>query len=372
VLLGTLLALRLRSRRALFAGVLALLLAGATAGGLEAAGRLGIVDWAASFRLRHVAPLGSVRLPHVTITGEADEDTAALWRIARPKTPFVYRTDRFGLRNLHDRGEAAIYCLGDSFLVAGLLPIEHTVAARLERRLGVPVMNAALVGLGPQEVRALWQELRLPARGRAVLQFVTEDNDLVDSARFRRGRRSEDIASPTARSFVASAIVWLQRVTQPVPGEARRRTGRIGGRDIAFPWHANAFAGLESEVDEVLASIASLHEEVAAARGCHGVVLVPSKLRVLGPLCTWPRDSELRDVAAALGPLPEALRAWCAAHAVPFLDLTEALRASAGRALPYFDYDTHWTAAGHAVAARELAAWPFLRHMAAALPPATR
>jgi hypothetical protein len=39
------------------------------------------------------------------------------------------------------------------------------------------------------------------------------------------------------------------------------------------------------------------------------------------------------------------------AEAIPFLDLTAPLRAAD---TPYFTYDGHWTASGHAVAARAL------------------
>jgi hypothetical protein len=52
----------------------------------------------------------------------------------------------------------------------------------------------------------------------------------------------------------------------------------------------------------------------------------------------------------------ELLRDFCAEHQISFLDLTPALERNiaAGRAV-YFADDAHWNAAGHAVAAQELA-----------------
>jgi hypothetical protein len=52
----------------------------------------------------------------------------------------------------------------------------------------------------------------------------------------------------------------------------------------------------------------------------------------------------------------DLLRDFCAEAQIPFLDLTPALEqnAAAGRAV-YFPDDSHWNAAGHEVAAQELA-----------------
>ena len=50
------------------------------------------------------------------------------------------------------------------------------------------------------------------------------------------------------------------------------------------------------------------------------------------------------------------MRDFCSIARIPFLDLTPALEqeAAAGRAV-YFADDAHWNAAGHEIAARELA-----------------
>jgi lysophospholipase L1-like esterase len=52
----------------------------------------------------------------------------------------------------------------------------------------------------------------------------------------------------------------------------------------------------------------------------------------------------------------DLLREFCVAAGIPFLDLTPALEqaAASGRAV-YFADDAHWNAAGHEIAAQELA-----------------
>jgi lysophospholipase L1-like esterase len=52
----------------------------------------------------------------------------------------------------------------------------------------------------------------------------------------------------------------------------------------------------------------------------------------------------------------DLMREFCAAAGIAFLDLTPALEQAAASGRPvYFADDAHWNAAGHDVAARELA-----------------
>jgi len=52
----------------------------------------------------------------------------------------------------------------------------------------------------------------------------------------------------------------------------------------------------------------------------------------------------------------ELMRDFCSSAGIPFLDLTPSLEqeAASGRAV-YFADDAHWNAAGHEIAAREVA-----------------
>jgi len=323
---------------------------------LEAVGAVGLVSWPALFGSRTPA-LGTKPVAHLDVAGTTYQDTASRWGLPSEPIAFRYRTDRHGFRNDTDRAEADIYLLGDSVLVAALLPFADTVAARLEQTTRKSVKQVALIGTGPQEQHRLFRDARLEVSGRRVIQFVFEDNDLRDSRRFRGASRGAP-PSWTEDTLAQQVVLVLQRFTQPVAGAAALRTCRIGGQDYTFLWGRHSFAGLEEECGAISDDLLRFAAEVRAGGGEFAVVFVPSKLRVLGPLCSFPASSALRDYASHLGPLREHLRKWSAANAIALLDLTEPLQeaARAGR-IPWFWGDTHWNAEGHAVAARTLSAW---------------
>jgi hypothetical protein len=314
-------------------------------------------------RVNAVNELGARAQPHLDVRGETGEDLALAWGLPTPKVPFHYRTDRRGFRNLADRADAALYCLGDSFLVAGLLPVEELLATRLEQRLQRPTMNLALVGLAPQDEAALLREARVPLEGRLVLHFVFEGNDLRDSARFRTSGPAQAAAAAAPswreRSLANRFIVWLQESTQPAAQRgAARAEGTIGGQRYLFHWLANSYRGFEGELEPIAECLAGLRREVEAAGGRYAVVLIPQKIRVLGPYCSAPAGTPVARWEEQLSPLPGHLASWSARTGTPFLDLTPALRAATARGeVPWFSADTHWNAIGHAVAAEAITAW---------------
>jgi hypothetical protein len=159
----------------------------------------------------------------------------------------------------------------------------------------------------------------------------------------------------TRRSFANNALVALQRWTQPVVGLARTRTCTIDGQLYTFRWTAEAHRGREAETRQVLAALEGFAGEVARAGGRYAVVFAPSKLRVLGPLCSFPPGSTLRD-PAHLGTLREAATEWAHRTGIPLVDVTAPLQAAArDGAIPWFWGDTHWNARGHEAVAAALA-----------------
>ncbi|MBK7875224.1 MAG: hypothetical protein IPJ77_05665 [Planctomycetes bacterium] len=324
---------------------------------LEAVGLAGVVSYPKLLGGVAHEQLGTRPQPNVDVQGVAREDLATSWNLPREPIPFHFQTDHRGFRNAEDRDAADIYCLGDSFLVAGLVAQDAIVPAVLERDLRRPTMGVALVGLSPQAEAQLLLDTQVPFEGRLVLHFVFEGNDLLDSAAWRSGKKGE-APSWKERTLANQLVVRAQLLTQPQPAYVERRTGWIGDEAYRFGWLKNSFEGLEGELQPIADKLALLAGRVRSAGGEYAVVIVPDKLRVLGPSCRFPADSEVADWKSHCGPIPEFLARWSATSGIPVLDLTEPLRA-ATRAddVPWFPADTHWNATGHRVAAQAIAAW---------------
>lgn len=358
-----------KSRAAMFGYLSSCIAVVVMIGMLELVGQIGVISWPQVLTPQpKFDPIGWKRQPHLDVSGQAPQDLAARWGMGGAPIEYRFRADQRGFRNADDRDAADVYLLGDSIVVGALVPSEQTVSGQLEKTLRHPVMQVALLGRGPQEVQALFREASLPVQGRLVLQFVFEGNDLLDSRRFRtEGELDVAPAPPTARdrSFVQNLVLALQRWTQPVHGAARLRTCTIGDERFAFGWTRDAFAGHEDELVHIASSLESFDAEIRAAGGRFAVVVVPTKLRVLGPHCQFSDESDLRSVDDHLGPLPAYLRAWSTRSGIPVLDLTDALSAAMTHGeVPWLALDTHWNAAGHAVAAQTIATWDIVSPIA--------
>ena len=324
---------------------------------LELAGIVGLVSWPSVLApsAGDLGALGTRRIPHLNVRGLTLQDTASTWGLHSDPVAFHYRTDRHGLRNEPDRAEADIYLLGDSILVAALVPFQETVTARLERALNRPVMQVALINLAPQAEHQLFRDTKLDVRGKLVIQFIFEGNDLLDSRIYRQNAPTVALESTTARSLANQIWRMLVTVTQPALEVSAMRLCTISGQTYTFGWARQSFAGLESEAIVVTDAIQTFANEVRAGGGDFAVVFVPTKLRVLGPLCSFPKGSDLNDLSFHIGPLRAHLQQWSKSSGIKVLDLTEPLHAAARRGrIPWFWGDTHWNAVGHEAAAQAL------------------
>jgi len=325
---------------------------------LEVAGLIGLVSYPVLLGGGIAEQFGTHRRPGLDVRGTTHEDLAILWNLPRPPVEFRFQTDRHGFRNTPDRESADVYCLGDSFLVAGLVPQPEFLPAQLEQTLHRSVMGVALIGLSPQAERQLLLDAKLPLERRLVLHFLFEGNDLLDSAAWRSGKSNEALPWKE-RTLLSQLLVHAQLITQPQPAFVERRTGYIGGEAYRFSWLRSSFEGLESELTPIADTLRTLRDEIRAAGGEYAIVLIPNKIRVLGPYCSYPADSEVADWQSHCSPLPAFASAWGAREGVAVLDLTEALRASCQRGqVPWYPADTHWNAIGHRVAAAAIARWP--------------
>ncbi len=359
------------SRKVLFGVLFGTMLSISTWLLLEAVGLVGLVDYRTAFRPESGPNvLGKKAAPNIDVTGVTYQDTATWLGLETEPIRFHYKTDSRGYRNLIDRRAADIYMLGDSILVAGLLPFKETVTAVLEEELDHPTMNIALIGISPQKERDIFRDAQLPLTGCLVLHFIFEGNDLLDSAGYRQRSTGEAEKRPSfvSQTLAYNVVIELQRWTDQRWKQRliRQHTGLVDDELYTFRWTADSFVGLDTEVSHVLAAIGDVRTVVSDGGGSYAVVMVPAKLRVLGPLCIWPADSKLADYEAHLGPLPDQVRQRCVQEGIDMLDLTKPLRDSAtnGR-IPWFPGDTHWNSIGHKVAADAIIASSPVRQWAA-------
>jgi len=337
---------------------------------LELAGASGLVSYKDRLGGPRKFALGFTLAPDRDVRGETQQDTAYTWGLDAEPIPYHFETDRHGLRNAEHHTEADVYLLGDSIVVGALVPFDETVTAELASTLGLDVMNVALLSIGPQQQHELFRKLDLPVEGRLVVQFIFEGNDQKDSHAYRTKGRTE---SGEKRRRSPAEKLWRRSLTRNVlelvKSDGRdyarmieERTCDIGGQLHTFHYARHQVRGLDDEAEHITAALDAFGDDVRDTGGRYVVAFVPTKLRVLSPVCDFPEASDLPDADEHLGPLREQIIAWGAESGVPVLDLTPPLQVAAetGR-IPWFWGDTHWNAEGHRVAATALAGWPPLR-----------
>ncbi len=378
--------LDLPRRRRLVAGRFALALAAATfvVGSLEAPAALIGFDWRRVFLSQDQAFLGRMkpwtnpwsvpdaellyrRPPHSHVAGKARGDCAPWLGIAHAREySYDVLYDGRGYRNRRELAAATVAVVGDSFVEAALVPDDELMTSRLERALGVPVVNLGVGGYGPQQELAVVKRDALPLGPKLLLWCLFEGNDLLDVRRVERSLREGQGAKPdfATRSFTANAARFVARLFEkPLTEdsvEARRSSGvlRIDGADrgtkIYFPYPAEPLSDEDAASLDVVEGLLAEAARACADRKCELVVVfVPEKFRIYRELCDWPTDGHGRTWQPS--DLPERLAAWARERAVSFVDLTPALRRAAdGGELVYFADDGHWNGRGHAVVAAEL------------------
>lgn len=334
---------------------------------LEIIGQIGFINYAHVLGVDRsiiTNSLGASAVPFLDESGKTYQDIATLWNLDQAPIKFHYKTDRRGFRNPSDPDEAMIYLLGDSIVVGATVPFNRTVAAQLQKNSGQTVLNIALIGLSVQEQHNILEKSNLPLNGRLVLQFIFEGNDLSDSNTYRKSgansRLSEQIFENVRKnSFLNNFVIFLQRTSSinPASGKITRYNCEISGKTYEFRWAKNSFSGLEQEQDEIIKSIDEFSKYIDNAGGNLAVVFVPSKLRVLRSLCSWPKGGRFNP-DEHVGPFRATILEWNNTSPISVLDLSPALiDISKKHYIPWFWGDTHWNKIGHETAAHEIANW---------------
>ena len=278
--------------------------------------------------------------------------------------------DRYGFRNRTDLRSADIALVGDSYIEASLIPDSQLVSSTLARLQQGTVANLGQGEYGPQQELAVLERYALPLRPHTVVWFFFEGNDLSGiraydaSVASARAGLSGDVPA-RERSFLVNAALAVNRVFPPCPPDyvASNRSGVMKdtlGRRVQMYFGYKA-APLSEEDLQSLTQMQSIF--AAAYQRCRSagsrmiVAFIPIKFRVYKDITEFDPDAEPNSWT--LSDLPQRLRnvTQAISDKIEYVDLTPAFREEARRgAVLYFPDDTHWSPAGHALAAQVISA----------------
>ena len=243
----------------------------------------------------------------------------------RPPAADLVVSNAQGFRGTRDLGEAdprpRIVVLGDSMTFGGGVAEAERFTERLEAaEPGWRVENLGMIGYGPDLMLRALEAVGLGARPAVVVMVMYAD----DPRRVAPLYAGVGFAIP--RYVVRAGRLETQPYPEPRPWEHLRL---VQGLSYARWRYTGAARPVTGAVLDRWRALAAEHGAVSA------LVFVP-------------RARDGFDDRRWRG----WLAAWAAAARVPFLDLTDALRAR-GPEL-YLPADSHWSAAGHAVVADAL------------------
>ena len=261
------------------------------------------------------------------------------------------RLNEAGHRNAEPPAAAngRIWVLGDSFTFGWGVAAGEMYSAVLGRAAAAPVYNVSAPGGDVRNYRRLLAQMPKGALPRLVVVGLTIENDLIDYGESAPAEpESSSPRNTPPRSFKQwwaenSALYNLAAVAAKKSEFFRAILAKAG---IVAPVH-DVRAAPEAQTARKLAE--STADEIVRLRdglapGTPVVVLaIPARFEFLAPQSGW---VELRK--AVVGAL--------AARNVPVVDPTAAI-AEAGFAATHFPHDGHWSARGHELAGRALAAW---------------
>jgi hypothetical protein len=290
--------------------------------------------------------------------------------------PEIFTTDSLGFRNARaPDGTAPVGITVGTSLTAGAgLSDDETLASRLTALVGGFVYNAGYArDVSEQGLDALVAQVGLRSSGTIVYEYREISQPPTPGSGPLPVAKSLRVERLFGSLPVSVARGWLQ--ASPLEFLLRRERRRVED-DVILPnshesnvYRATLSNGepmlflqderrLKEPGDDVLRLAtqywSSLAEHLAAEHVRLIVVLVPSKWTVYGPLVRDPRQEPVRETF-----LPR-LAALLSETGVPVVDLSRTFRAearddlAAGRTL-YWNDDTHWSPAGAALAAQEIA-----------------
>ncbi len=288
------------------------------------------------------------------------------------------RLDRNGFRNATELSSAEIIVIGDSFVEGLQVSRQELLTDQLSGLLGKTVANLGRTSYGPQQELHVLRRYGLGLKPRACVWAFYEGNDLQDLNAYEReqdnlSRILADDRSRTRyeRSFARNGLGYVIRNwIRPDRGlPARLYTGRLAGgsgedRELYFTTgiqHGEVGPELPRgahtpEFQRFLRILAEARSECDRHHIDLVVAFVPSKFRVYRNACRFaPNSPCLRWPVDALGQeMEQAIRRDF--PGTGFVDLSPVMAGAAARGeILYLPDDTHWSPAGHRLAAEVLA-----------------
>ena len=292
------------------------------------------------------------------------------------------RVNRYGLRGPEIGSPTAstlrVLAIGDSFVFGVGVGDDETFVAELARRLtrpGRPAegLNAGVPTFGVPDAEGWLARHGAALEPNVVVLGVFLGNDLIDASPARPAIHLVDgLMVPAASPGGVKA--WLHRRSHLYvalkgllerPGLAPLRS-RLG---LAEPWtvrtlreefaiyHRDAPQVLAPAIEATDAALGRLAERSRAGEFDLVALLIPSEVQLdpsrwTAALHRLGLDPGVHDPAVP----GRIFRRLLARHGIPVIDPAPELarKMAAGEEL-YFSHDRHWTAAGHVVAAAELA-----------------
>ena len=276
--------------------------------------------------------------------------------------------DADGFRNASVLEKADVVVVGDSFVEGLHVADSELMTARLARETGRSVVNLGRSGDGPQQERHILERFGLPKHPKVCVWMFYEGNDLEDAAEYETNRATVASLGPVSasrilyeRCFLRNALMYARRAwlspEKTRPASRYQGTFPSRGGPVTMTFASDEYRRASDPAK--LARAASAIRQAQALCQRDGVrlfvVVVPTKARVYSDLCRFPAHT-----AVATPPtdnLPDQLRqAIFKDGNVVFVDLTPRFSEDAARGdLLYLADDTHWTAGGHALAAKVIA-----------------
>lgn len=284
-----------------------------------------------------------------------------------------------------------LIALGDSFTYGGVPDAAHwtgRIEAGLAAARGAPVeaLRFGVPATGPPFQLRLWQIEGSRLAPDAVVQAFFVGNDFFDEQPAMPGesRLGERLAGVSYVFRVGRNLLRLRRDVDPAGslGATRRsppRPDRAGSevpefdhREHVPTFTEEAYLRVEAEraslclrhdglrfavrLDRVVRLIERLAFEVRRSGATFTVMLIPDEYQVDAELLARVAESVGRSTADYDVDLPQRrLSEALVERGIDVVDLLPAFRASrAGGQALYRPRDTHWSRAGHALAAREL------------------